>query len=151
MIELYLRISIDHMAVDALALARENLLAVRDIAFGRRVDGSATQAVDVSRHLPGVILRQTVGRHHRARNAVLNSVEDFGIRTPLIAPRRCAQRQRAVTCLAVFAVAGRTDVVVNFPALGNGIGIAGEWVGIRRCRPAIPLRRSREGEQQAHR
>src|SRR4051812_31991224 len=113
------------MAVDALALARENLLPVRDIAFGGRVDSGAAQAMDVSRHLPGVVLRQTVGRHHGAWDAILDRIEDLGIGAPFIAPGWCAQRQRAVARLAVFAVAGRADVVVNFPTVGDSIGIAG--------------------------
>src|SRR5665213_720407 len=46
-------------------------------------------------------------------------------------------------------MAGRTDVVVNFPAFGDGIGIAGERIGIRRRRPSVPLSGSRKRKQQS--
>src|SRR4051812_11236833 len=71
-----------HVTRTALPLAPEHLFTVRNVAGERVVDRGPAQRVNIGDQLPDVGLRQALGRHRRARDAVLDDVERLRVRYP---------------------------------------------------------------------
>src|SRR5205823_8854998 len=131
-------LALDDVAAPTLAFAPEDLLAVRDIARRRHIDGRAAQPMNVRGHLPNVRIRQLTAerRYLRAGNAVFDRVEDLRVGALRIATRRHAQGRSHLAGRAVGPMAGGARLVVDGAAFVNRLQVAGERIRGARGRAA---------------
>jgi hypothetical protein len=119
----------DHVALTALAFAPEDLLALGWVALNNSVVCGGTQVTDVSDNLPDIHGVQADRGHTGARNTVLHCVKDA-----LIALSRVfgagGQSWSAFAFGASHAVADRTVVIEEFPALLDNLLAMSQWVCI---------------------
>ena len=106
------------MAAPAVALAPEDLLPVRDVAFGGEVGGAGAQATNEGGDAPGVVGAHPHGGHLCAGDAVGDGVVDLGVGAALrpVAP---GKRRAAVSDATVDAVAHRAGLVVDLASGGD--------------------------------